>query len=403
VVVPPIPPLSDHTGAPAAAITPNRVITPRGAGAAGNLRQELKTLQRSDHVSLSHPQSPNGFHLNDYASPTVSFDIPKVGTQEPAAPAPIPTKPARPRKGRRNTLFTFISLLIVLMLFSIAGLFFFEFQSAVMASANINFGPQVHPISQVFHIKGSTGQLRVDANTATIPVKTLAGSKTGSLAGDTSQQCILPGFGCQNTVTSDDVDRIAGELKQSLDNQVSQNVKSQLQALGADQVGTIVFTTTSATSDPPIGTESKTVTVTMTEEGQVAYFLNHDAQELAQLLLNQQVQKLGPNYILLSSYTQVGQPVVDGVDNSGLVSIKIAAGGVTQYQFPPAQLSGIKNAIRGKKIKDAISYIKQQPGVDANTVAIHVTVGTTMPGDIQHMRIITIKPANYPPVQLPGV
>ena len=120
-------------------------------------------------------------------------------------------------------------------------------------------------------------------------------------------------------------------------------------------------------------------------------------------MLNQQVQKLGPNYLLLSSYTQVGQPVVDGVDNSGLVSIKIAAGGVTQYQFSPAQLSGIKNALRGKKIKDAISYIKQQPGVDANTVAIHVTVGTTMPGDIQHMKIITIKPVNYPPVQLPTV
>ncbi len=405
VAAPPIPPLSDHTGAPAAAITPYRVITPRGAGAAGNLRQEVKTLQRSDQVPLSYPQSPNGFHLNDYASPTVSFDTSNMQSQQSVAvaPAPIPTKPARPRKGRRNTLLTFISFLIVLMLFTIAGLVFFEFQSAVMASANINFGPQVHPISQVFHIKGSTGQLRVDVNTATIPVKTLAGSKTGSLAGDTSQQCILPGFGCQNTVTSDDVDRIAGELKQSLDSQVSQNVKSQLQALGADQVGSIVFTTTSATSDPPVGSESKTVTVTMTEKGQVAYFLNHDAQELARLLLNQQVQKLGPNYLLLSSYTQVGQPVVDGVDNSGLVSIKIAAGGVTQYQFSPAQLSGIKNAIRGKKIKDAISYLKQQPGVDANTVAIHVTVGTTMPGDIQHMRIITIKPANYPPVQLPVV
>ena len=405
VAVPPIPPLSDHTGAPSAAITPNRVITPRGAGAAGNLRQELKTLQRSDHVPLSHPQSPNGFHPNDYASPTVSFDVSNMQSQQSVAvaPAPIPTKPARPRKGRRNTLFTFISLLIVLMLFTIAGLFFFEFHSAVMASANINFGPQVHPISQVSHIKGSTGQLRVDTNTATIPVKTLAGSKTGSQAGDTSQQCILPGFGCQNTVTSDDVDRIAGELKQSLDSQVSQNVKSQLQALGADQVGSIVFTTTSATPDPPVGSESKTVTVTMTEKGQVAYFLNHDTQELARLLLNQQVQKLGPNYLLLSSYTRVGQPVVDGVDNSGMVSIKIAAGGVTQYQFSPAQLSGIKNAIRGKKIKDAISYIKQQPGVDANTVAIHVTVGTTMPGDIQHIKIITIKPANYPPVHLPKV
>jgi len=47
--------------------------------------------------------------------------------------------------------------------------------------------------------------------------------------------------------------------------------------------------------------------------------------------------------------------------------------------------------------------MKQQPGVDANTVAIHVSVGDTMPEDIQHMRIQPINPANYPPVQLPKV
>ncbi len=404
LAVPPVPPFPGTT---AATITPSRVITPRLAGAAGNLRQEVKTLQRSEEIAPSRPQNPDGFNSNDYASPTVSFDVSNVQAQRiqqpAAAPAPIPTKPVRPSKARRNPFFALISLFIVLILLAIAGLFFFEFQSAVMASANISFSPQVHTISQVFHIRGSLAQSRVDVNTATIPVKTLASSKTGSQAGDTSQTCILPGFGCQNLVTSDDVDRISGQLKQNLDGQVSQNLKSQLEGLGANQVGSKVFTTTSATSDPQVGTESKTVTVTMTEQGQVAYFLNHDAQVLARLLLNQQVQKLGPNYILIGSYTQIGQPVVDGVDNSGLVSIKIAAAGLVQYQFPPAQLSGIKNAIKGKKIKDAISYMKQQPGVDANTVAIHVTLGNTMPGDIQHMKIVSINPTNYPPVQLPKV
>jgi len=401
LAVPPFP------GTTAATITPSRVITPRLAGAAGNLRQEVKTLQRSEEIAPSRPQNPDGFNPNDYASPTVSFEVSNVQAQRiqqsAAAPAPIPTKPVRPSKARRNPLFALISLFIVLILLAIAGLFFFEFQSAVMASANISFSPQVHTISQVFHIRGSLAQSRVDVNTATIPVKTLANSKTGSQTGDTSQTCILPGFGCQNLVTSDDVGRISGQLKQSLDGQISQNLKSQLEGLGASQVDSIVFTTTSATSDPQVGTGSKTVTVTMTEQGQVAYFLNHDAQELARLLLNQQVQKLGPNYILIGSYTQIGQPVVDGVDNSGLVSIKIAAASLVQYQFPPAQLSGIKNAIKGKKIKDAISYMKQQPGVDANTVAIHVTVGDTMPEDIQHMKIVSINPANYPPVQLPKV
>ena len=395
-------------GTTGATITPSRVITPRLTGAAGNPRQEVKTLQRSEEIAPPRPHNPDGFNPNDYSSPTVNVDIsnmPAQWTQQPvdAAPAAIPTKPTGPSKSRRNPLFALISLLIVLVLLSIAGLFFFEFQAVAMASANISFSPQVHTISQVFHIKGSLAQSRVDVNTATIPVKTLASSKTGSLTGDTSQTCILPGFGCENLVTSDDVDRISGQLKQSLDGQISQNLKSQLQGLGASQVGSIVFTTTSSTSDPQVGTQSKTVTVTMTEQGQVAYFLNHDAQELARLLLNQQVQKLGPNYMLIGSYTQIGQPIVDGVDNSGLVSIKIAAAGLVRYQFPPAQLSGIKNAIRGKKIKDAISYVKQQPGVDANTVAIHLTVGNTMPGDIQHMKIVSNNPANYPPVELPKV
>jgi len=30
-------------------------------------------------------------------------------------------------------------------------------------------------------------------------------------------------------------------------------------------------------------------------------------------------------------------------------------------------------------------------------------VGDTMPGDIQHMKIVPINPVNYPPVQLPKV
>src|SRR3989440_4028693 len=42
VAVPPIPPLPGYTGATVAAITPKGVITPRAAGTAGNLRQEVK-------------------------------------------------------------------------------------------------------------------------------------------------------------------------------------------------------------------------------------------------------------------------------------------------------------------------------------------------------------------------
>ena len=201
-----------------------------------------------------------------------------------------------------------------------------------------------------------------------------------------------------------DVDRISAQLKQSLDNQITQDVQPQLQSLGAVQVGNIEVNTTSKTFDPPIGTESKTVTVTMTERGQVAYILKHDAQELARLLLDRQVQQLGPNYMLISSLTQVGQPGVEGVDpNSGLVSLKIAAGGDARYLFSSSQLSTIKNMVKGKKLKDAISLLKQQPGVDANTVAIHLSFGDTVPSDLQQIRIVPINPTNYPSVLLPKV
>jgi len=35
-------------------------------------------------------------------------------------------------------------------------------------------------------------------------------------SGDTTQGVPLPGFGCQNVVTTDDVNRVSGQLEQSL-------------------------------------------------------------------------------------------------------------------------------------------------------------------------------------------
>jgi len=323
--------------------------------------------------------------------------------------APLQTSPPKRRatpKRRRNSLFALITTLIVFVLLAMAGLSFFVFQSTVvMASANVNFGPQVHTISQVFHIKASASQSNIDANTTTIPVKTLSSSKPGSQQGQTTQECILPGFGCQQIVMQSDVERISAQLKQSLDNQVTQDIQRQLQSLGAVQVSSsIQINTSSATSDPEIGADSKTVTVTMTEQGKVAYILNRDAQALARRLLDRQVQQLGSNYMLISSLTQVGQPAVEGVDpNSGLVSLKIAAGGDARYLFSSSQLGTIKNMVKGKKLKDAISLLKQQPGVDANTVAIHLSFGDTIPSDLQQIRIIPINPTNYPSVLLPKV
>ena len=140
----------------------------------------------------------------------------------------------------------------------------------------------------------------------------------------------------------------------------------------------------------------------MTEQGQFAYFLKRDAQSLARLLLNREAQKLGANYVLISSLTQIGQPVVAGNDN-GSIAIKIGAAGDAQYQFPSAQLHRIQISIKNMKLKDAITFIKRQPGVDPNTVAVHLSAGDTMPGDTQQIKIIPVNPINIPAVQLPAV
>ncbi len=380
-------------------ITPTRVSTVRPVG---NIKQEVKTLQRSDDMPGSRPPQPNTFAQDDYEAPTTNVDVSDVPPIRGGGHTSPPTSSKPPHTPRRRTspIFAIFTFVIVVILLVMAGLFVFEFQAAIAPSANVNFGPQIHAISQVFSIKGSQAQTNVDENSLTIPVKTTApASQTGSQAGDTTRQCIL--FVCQQVVTQDDVDRLSSQLKQRLDNQIAQVINHQLESQQTIQIGAPGFTTTSATSDPPVGSESKTVTVTMTEQGRAAYILNHDAQQLARLLLQQQTQKLGPNFVLINSLTQIGKPVVVGTDSTnGLVFIKIAAAGVAQYQFPAAELHDIQTALKGMKIKDATSFVQQEQGVDPQTVKIHLNVGDTLPTDLAQIKIVPVNPSNFPAVQL---
>jgi serine/threonine protein kinase len=362
----------------------------------GNPKSDVKTLQRSDDLV-------GGFSQNDYEAPTTNVDVSDLPAGNTSPPTPPFGRPARPHRKHANPLFAIFTLLIVLVLLVMAGLFFFEFQGVAVISARVNFSPQVHTISKVFSIKGSQTQTAVDGNSATIPVKTSAPvSRSGSQTGATSRQCIL--FICQRLVTQGDVNTIAAQLKQKLDNQLAQIINRQLEIQQGVQIGSIAFTTTSATSNPAVGSESKTVTVSMTEQGQVAYFLTHDAQQLARLLLKQQGHRLGPNFALIDPLTQVGTPVVTGIDGgSGLVFIKIAAGGVAQYQFPASELKDIRAGVKGLKIRDAATFIKQEQGVDPQTVTIQLSAGDTLPADLAQIKIIPVNPGDLPPVQLTAI
>jgi hypothetical protein len=164
-------------------------------------------------------------------------------------------------------------------------------------------------------------------------------------------------------------------------------------------VGPISFHDVSASPDPAVGAVNNTVTVTLVEQGSVGYIVKGDAQNLAQHLLAQQV---GENFTLVSTTINIGNPVIEGVDNNGVVTIKIAAGGVELYHFPQQELQNIQKHLEGLTIDAARAFIAQQQGVDAKTIAIHFTQGssTMLPSDVKHIQVTSISPATYPPFDL---
>lgn len=383
-------------------------------------KQPVKTLPQFDEFPHSSAQSfrppaLDEFDQNDYGSPTVNLDFANI-QEKPhvtASHAPVTgahqtsSKPSRAPRARRNPILAIVTLLVVFLLLVTAVLFFFaEVQPTLDVTGNVNFGPRVQVIKQVFHIKGNISQQNIDVNSATIPVKTISSNKDGSLAGQTTgQRCILPPlFDCQQVVAQSDVDGLSTQLRQSLDDKISGDLRQQIHSQNGTQIGTIQFVDAPITANPQVGENGTTVTVSINgQQGQAAYIISQDARQLARSLLQQQVERLGANYILLGSMVQIGQPVIKGADNKGNVLIDIAAASDVQYQFPSSQLQDIQNAVKSMKEKDALAFIKKQQGVDPATVTIHLSSGSILPGDPQKIKIITINPASYPPVFLPKV
>ncbi len=383
---------------------PRRTTTARPIG---NVAQESKP--RVDTVGTSQVQQNGVFSEEDYNAPTTYIGPAKLveKTGQLAAVAPVagalPSKKSRTRRRRKGSIFVGISFTIIAILL-IAGLVgYYTFQAAI--SATVDLSPQVHVITKVLTVTAKPTQHTIDAGSASVPAYVLTSSKTGSQQGNTTgQKCVLGIFDCQQTVAFSDVDALATQLKQSLRVQAEQDLRRQAQANGATTIGGIGYTDSNLTSDPQIGAVSKTVSVTLTEQGSVEYFKTNEVQNLARLLLTQQTQQqFGSSYALLNSSTQVGQPSIQGVDGSGVVTMQIAVGGVAEYQISPTQLENIQSHIKGIKQKDANTFLLKQPGIDPHSVNVHVTYGNTIPSDVHQIKIVPVTPSNIPAVQLPAV
>jgi hypothetical protein len=294
--------------------------------------------------------------------------------------------------------------LIVIVLLVMAGMLFFSFP--LVASANINISPQVHPLQEVYTLTASLSQTSIDVATASIPAHGKIDSQTSSQTGPTTgRQCDFVVFNCKQAVAFSDVQTVASQLQQSLNAQLSSQMDRELQAARATEVGQKQVTTVSESNNPNIGAVSQTVTVTLTEQGSVEYINGADAQQVAGSLLAQQAEKLGANYFLLNATIRMGQPVVESVSDQGVVTLKIAAAGVAEYKFPPSELQPIANQIKGMTLADATAYLRRLPGVDAKSISIHFTLGggNILPFSASQIKIISIGPVGLPVASLPNV
>ena len=367
---------------------------------------ELVSLLRDEEIPVLELQAQGEFNQADFGAPTTAFDPAKQqaqGKQYTAPPSSARTSPTRKRSGKRHgrSVLGIVSLLIAIILAIIAGLLYYGYQTVVATPVSINFGPKTQVINQVYILTANTTTKSVNSASKMIPAISLGENKQDAMKGKTTGQinCIFGFINCQQAVSTSDVSTLTEQIRSSLIPMMTRDLQNQIIAAGGTQVGLISFHDVSSTPVPAVGTASDTVTVTLNEQGSVGYIVKGDAQNLARQLLAQQVEK---NYILVSSTISIGDPVIEGVDNNGVVTIKIAAGGVELYHFPQAELQNIQNHLKGLTITAAQTFIAQQPGVDAKTIAIHFTQGNSakLPSDVQQIRVLTIDPATYPAFDL---
>jgi serine/threonine protein kinase len=369
-------------------------------------QQELVALQDTGSIPEIAPLQPQSmFSREDYNAPTTWFDPVKQQGQQPAGGSPPPRK--TPISGKRRSLLPLLSAITVILLLAIVGIGYYAIQAIMSTSVTINLSPQTHVISQVYTITADPLAQTPKLDAKSIPARAFNITEQSSLTGPTTGRvnCVLGVFQCQQGVSQDDVDNLVSQMQPDLEKKITQALQQKTANARAMKVSSINFQIVSVTPNPAVGEVGNSVTVTLVEQGSIGYILNSDVENMAQQLVTQQARQYGQNYILLNSSITTGMPVVEGIGPSGIITIKIAAGCIVEYQFPASELQAIRNHLKSRTLKDASNYLAHMQGVDPKTVGIHFTRGksNTLPGDPQQITIVPINPVSLPSIQLPGV
>ena len=381
---------------------------------AGNGQPVPVSLQHSGNLPVvsDPPMIPRAFAREDYNAPTTAFDpsVHQLQYQPQPQPASLPVaapprkpKPVKQRGGK--SLLPLLSALMVVVILAIAGLGYYAFQTVTVSAATINFGPKVQQFNEVYTLTARPDAQNVDVKNMTIPVRDLSSNiQSSKQSGPTTgQKCFF--FSCQRVVDQTDVETLVAQMQPGLEQQITQALQKQVSTAGGTSIGGINFTTLTAVPTPDVGQPSDTVTVKLTEQGNVYYIANTDAQTVARQVLANKVHQFGVNYLLLSTTVRVGRPAIQSIDStSNSVTIAIAAGGDGVYQFPSSELQSIKSNLAGKTVSQARAFLANQPGVDPKTIAIRFTQGSgTLPSDLQRITVVAVNASNFPTVQLQTV
>jgi hypothetical protein len=391
------------------------------------LQPQAVTLEDTRQLTSMPPEpvaqviqaAPHTFGPGDYSAETVSFAqvqeqaVPPLPVKsarltplppvEPAEAVEPPSQPVRPRRSRRS-LLPLLSALTLIVLLAVVFLAYYAVQSVTVTAVTVNFSPKILALNEQYTITADPSAKSIDTTHAIIPEQGYSTTRQATGTGPATGQvnCILGVF-CQNGVSQDDVTNLANQERPDLQKELAQAVEQKVASVGGTAITGTKYSDVSITSDPAVGQPADKVTVTLVEQGSVAYYINTDAQNVARQMLMRQVQQSGANYMLVSSTVEIGQPAIKSIDAAtGKVTLTVAAGGDVVYQFPPSQLKAIQSALRGRTVKSAQAYLASQPGIDKSTIRIIFTQGssTTLPGDIQYIHIVPINVSSYPPIQL---
>ncbi|HEV2661768.1 MAG TPA: hypothetical protein VGU68_14260, partial [Ktedonobacteraceae bacterium] len=388
--------------------TPRRVAIPRSAlpRPAARITQENVAVPRQEMVLAPLPGAR--FNQSDYNAQTTSFSPSDLQARQSVQHSEDTTSgatrpPVRPRKKRKLSGLVIVPILIVVVVLIIVGALFFTVPA--FASAKVVISPQAHSISNVYTLTANPDTRSVDVGGHALPANTLTLKKTFTKTGPTSgRQFFCFSNHCPRVVSSDDVDRLGAQTRQEAVTQLTQTVNSQLAEKNEVALGKPSFTDLDGNYNPDIDARSDTVTVSLTEQVSIEYASISATQDMARQLLQSQVQQqFGQNYALVTPLTQVSQPSVGAVDDNGVATITIAAGGVAKYQITSAQIASLKNQMKGMKLKNAQNFLARQPGLDAQSTHISLSYGDTLPNNARQITITSVDPATMPTVQMPTV